>query len=285
LGVADAPQSFDPTATLVLPDETASAHQEPPPTQAFIPQTGSTLHQPKAAPTAPPQQRLTAHDPQGFLPQPTQTKSQNSGLLIALTATVAILLLALGGVGAWALLKDDKADEGGQTRADANQGNASAQTNGNTRAASNAQVGPTATPTTTTATTPVDTAAAREQVTATLNGWAAASMARDINTHMSYYADTLDLYYSKSGVSAGQVRADRERAYALYSTLDIRLTNIKVTVDPSGQRATATFDKTWNFEGSKYSSGSVQQKLWLAKIDGRWRITGEKDLQVYYVNK
>jgi len=111
-------------------------------------------------------------------------------------------------------------------------------------------------------------------------------MSRDLDAHMSYYADTLDTYYMKSQVSASVVRADRAQAYSTYSSLDIDLSNVEITPDSTGERATAIFDKTWDFEGDeKSTSGSVQQKLWLAKIGGRWRITGEKDLQVYYVNK
>jgi hypothetical protein len=111
-------------------------------------------------------------------------------------------------------------------------------------------------------------------------------MSRDLDAHMSYYADTLDTYYTKTNVSASSVRADRERAYEAYSSLNIGLSNIEIKPDGGGERATAIFDKTWNFEGEeKATSGSVQQKLWLAKTGGRWRITGEKDLQVYYVNK
>jgi ketosteroid isomerase-like protein len=119
-----------------------------------------------------------------------------------------------------------------------------------------------------------------------LNGWAESSMARDIDAQMSYYADTLDIYYTKTNVSASVVRADRERAYDTFSTLDIELSNVVITPDATGQLANALLDKTWNFEGEdKASSGSVQQEIRLAKRNGRWRIIGEKDVQVYYVNK
>jgi ketosteroid isomerase-like protein len=131
---------------------------------------------------------------------------------------------------------------------------------------------------------PVDAAAVATQVTSALNGWAAATTARDIDRHMSYYAENLETYYNAKGVSSARVRSDRERAFNIYSSMDVQLSNIRVTPDPSGQRATATFDKTWTFEGDKYSNGSVQQLVTLAKVGGRWRITGEKDLQVYYVN-
>ncbi len=61
---------------------------------------------------------------------------------------------------------------------------------------------------------------------------------------------------------------------------------MKVTPDASGEKATAVFDKEWNFEGAeKYSAGKVQQQLTLGKIGGRWLITGEKDLKTYYVEK
>jgi ketosteroid isomerase-like protein len=282
LSVSDESASSDPYATLTLP-AAVSGRSEPPPTEVLGAHTSETIQSPKPIPTASQQPRATMRDAQGFAaPQ----KSQNSALVAVLTVVVVILLLALVGIGAWVLLRDKKGGEEVERRGNNNQGNTTT-TNSNGSIVSSTPVAPTPAPTLapTPAPPPVDTAAIRQQVTDTLNRWSAASMAHDIEAHMSYYADTLDTYYSRSGVSADVVRADRERAYAVYSTIDIELSNIKVTADASGERATAIFDKTWNFEGSKYSSGSVQQKIWLVKTGGRWRITGEKDLQVYYVNK
>jgi hypothetical protein len=289
--LSESSASFDASATLVL-SEGEGARPEPPPTEVLARSAEQTLPMQKAAQTAsPPPPRVTAHDAPGVtLHSP---GGQSSALVIGLAATVAILLLALGGMGAWMLLRDDKGGETKETRSGAQQNNTVDPTaNSNGRAASSSSPSPvsssqtpTPSPTATTTAPPVDPTAIRAQVTDTLNAWAAASMAHDINRHMSYYADTLDQYYSSSNVSSSRVRADRERAYAIYSTIDIRLSNIGVTVDGPGERATATFDKTWDFGGSKYSSGSVQQRIWLAKIGGRWLITGEKDLKVYYVNK
>ena len=68
-----------------------------------------------------------------------------------------------------------------------------------------------------------------------------------------------------------------------YDTININIDNVKVTPDASGERATVVLDKEWNFEGAeKFSSGKVQQQLTLNKIGGRWLITGEKDLKIYY---
>jgi hypothetical protein len=56
-----------------------------------------------------------------------------------------------------------------------------------------------------------------------------------------------------------------------------------VTPDASGERATAVFDKEWNFSGAeKTSAGKVKQQLQLKKVNGQWLISGERDLKVYY---
>ncbi|MCA1634183.1 MAG: protein kinase [Acidobacteria bacterium] len=61
--------------------------------------------------------------------------------------------------------------------------------------------------------------------------------------------------------------------------------NIQIKPDPTGTRAVAVFDKTWDFEADdKHSTGSVRQQLTLAKFGDRWLIVGEKDLEVHYQN-
>jgi serine/threonine protein kinase len=133
---------------------------------------------------------------------------------------------------------------------------------------------------------PVVNASTVEQgVRASLEGWVAATRDHDFETHMSFYADTLSFYYTHSNVSIATVRANRVRAFTRYTKLDVQLSNVVVTPNPSGMSASATFDKTWSFEGDKTSSGSVRQMVLLENVGGRWLITGEKDLQVYYVNR
>ncbi|MDQ3322521.1 MAG: hypothetical protein M3525_08855, partial [Acidobacteriota bacterium] len=70
-----------------------------------------------------------------------------------------------------------------------------------------------------------------------------------------------------------------------YDSVNIDISNLKITQDESGENATALFDKEWNFEGdASNSSGKVRQQLTFSKIGGKWLITGERDLRVYYVN-
>jgi ketosteroid isomerase-like protein len=120
-----------------------------------------------------------------------------------------------------------------------------------------------------------------------LEGWAQASRNRDIDGHLRYYADTLDFYYNRTMVPSSKVREDRTKAFAKFNSISIQLTNMNVQVDSTGQRATVTLDKTFDFRGDNNSfwNGSVQDQLALTKLGGAWLITGEKELKVYYVNK
>ena len=184
------------------------------------------------------------------------------------------LLVALGAIGTWIYLRESN-------RTANNNQNGAVNTNGRNVANANTRTSPSPTSTP----SPIDEAGIRQQVTATLNGWAASTRSRDLGTHMGYYTDTLETYYQLSNVSSARVRADRQKAFDAYDSLDVKLSNIKITPDPSGERATVILDKTWEFSGEeKYSNGSVQQKLTLVRVGGRWLITGERDLQVYYKN-
>jgi serine/threonine protein kinase len=125
----------------------------------------------------------------------------------------------------------------------------------------------------------------RKDVKGALEEWADATRDRDLGKHMSRYADMLETYYKKQNVGAAQVRTDRNNAFVRYDQMDVKLDNIEVTPDPTGLRATATFDKTWEFDSpDRNSKGSVRQQLTLVKAGGRWLINGERDLQVYYSN-
>jgi hypothetical protein len=264
--------------------------EEPPPTEILDPASLPTAPSSKSPVTTPQHPRPTEAGQQDFVTapiprQPQQTVARrNNSLVIPVAIAATVLVLAVVGIGAWLLLGNRNGGGAGNTRTDGERTTRTTANTGSSPAASSAPASPSPSPAG--SPSPVDMAAVRNEVMTVLNGWAESSMTRDLDAHMSYYADTLDTYYMKSQVSASVVRADRAQADNTYSSLDIDLSNVEITPDQTGERATAVFDKTWDFEGEeKASSGSVQQKLWLAKIGGRWRITGEKDLQVYYVNK
>jgi ketosteroid isomerase-like protein len=128
----------------------------------------------------------------------------------------------------------------------------------------------------------VDATEVSKEVGEALDAWADSTRERDLDAHSRAYADTLELFYKKTNVPASQVLAERERAFKRYDSMDVRITNVEVEPDASGRRATATFDKSWEFSASdKTSNGHVRQQLTFVKQGDRWLITAERDLQVY----
>ena len=206
-----------------------------------------------------------------------------SGLLIALTAVLAVLLVVVlaGAVGLWFYLKDN------DSVSVSNNANA----NANGRLSGNSGTNPatplpypsiTTTPTSIPTPTPhLDREGARQEVSQTVHGWKSLAEAQDLDAYMANYADTVD-YYNKSGASRSYVRSDKSRAFTTYDSIGVVLSNMNVSVDENGNTATATFDKEWEFRGSRNSSGKVQTQLKLRNVDGRWLIVGERDLRVYY---
>lgn len=126
-----------------------------------------------------------------------------------------------------------------------------------------------------------DESRAQSEVDQTLMRWKSSTESLDLDENTALYADRVD-YYKRGGASRAFIRADKQRAFSRYDSVNFKLTNISISVDPSGQAATVTFDKEWNFEGEETSSGKVQQLLKMKKSNGQWLITAEKDVKVYF---
>jgi hypothetical protein len=247
-------------------DEPATVIQQPRTTQPTYPQT-------------------TSYAPPVNYAQPPEKKSDTL-LVVLVTVFLTVFVVAGIFVGIYLYSNRGEKDTAGVT----NQNNPKKDTptpekSVTPSATPTEKPSPTATPTPVPTAQPEEIEAAQTDINDLLEGWRAAAENIDLDGNMSYYADTID-YYKAGKVNISRVRADKKRAYDTYDTISAELTNIKITPDPTGQKATAVFDKTWTFESEeKYSNGSVKQQLDLKKINGRWLIVGEKDLQVYYVNK
>jgi hypothetical protein len=205
-------------------------------------------------------------------------------ITIAATALGMLLLFGIGGLGAWLYFSNRNPEAV----------NSSAATNTqvrNTNAYSNVNMQPPPSATKT-ASSPnangnsrppqnVDHQAIKQEVTQKLMGWRSETEALDIDSYMAHYAPTVD-YYNRSGVSAAYVRTDKQRAFSRFDAIRMDISKISVTSDPSGDTATAVFDKEWEFSGERNSSGKVRQMIRFRNINGEWLITAEKDLKVYY---
>jgi ketosteroid isomerase-like protein len=219
-------------------------------------------------------------------------KKSSTALIVALTALLTILAVGAGGLGVWFYLRDGKKEIAGNKNskpvnaaAAPNVSNANQPANVNSDANSNANATPAATPTPQPTLDPREIKNIQSDIKNVVEDWKDALENLDLNAHLARYADTVD-YYKAGRIGLSAVRADKQRAFALYDNVDIDISNLRITPDETGEKAVAVFDKEWTFEGQRsYSSGKVRQELQLIKIGGNWRISAEKDLQIYYVNK
>lgn len=206
----------------------------------------------------------------GAVPGP---KRSNTLAAVVLTALGMLVIFGIAGVGAWLYLRDTPQETA------KNNGNSDPSSNVDgrdvnlkTTRAVNGK--PTPTPT-------VNTEELRRDVIKSITTWKSMAESRDLDSYMGNYADTVD-YYLKKGASRAFVRGDKQRAFTMFDSIHIDITDMNVTIDPSGENAAAIFDKEWNFEGARRSSGKVRQQLRLKSVNGAWLITAEKDLKVYY---
>lgn len=124
-------------------------------------------------------------------------------------------------------------------------------------------------------------AALKKVINARIDAWRASIEARDIDRHLQFYADGLESYYLQQNVVQDVVRADRARAFAQFEQMKVQLINIDIQLQ-STDDATVVFDKTWDFKKeAAFSNGLVQQEMKWRRIDKRWTIVSEKDLQIY----
>jgi hypothetical protein len=115
-----------------------------------------------------------------------------------------------------------------------------------------------------------------------VNRWVSSYRSRDLGTHMSFYAPSVDRFFLSRNVPVDRVR--RTKQQALQSAGDIRqytVENVRVNMQ-APNRATVSFDKTYEFDAQ---AGKVGSELYLRKINETWRIVGERDVRVYWQRK
>lgn len=251
----------------------------------FCTECGSPIRLPPTSQDSIPTIASQHFTPASFSPTEIQaraSKSSHMALIVMMTVVATVLLLIVGGLAMRYFFPGNAAERGVQTsqvtptdRSRSPEVTSSVSAAKNTPSSKSIISSPSAPPT-------ANTSSTRQEVIDTLENWAAAIRAHDLDSHMTYYAETLHTYYLKHNVSSVYVRETLEPAYTRYYKLDVRLSNIVVSLDPTGTEATATLDKTYTFEGDRVTSASGEQMLWLSKATGRWLITGIRDVRVYY---
>ena len=283
----------DDTLRFCLQDGTPLAGDEPP---TMLSEEATVVRPPAPErvnfeiPASANYQNARTNDIYATNPNAPPAKKSNTTLIVLATVLLTLTVAAAGGVGAWILFKNKR------ETVRATDKNAADNQNGKTNKPENTNKPdetptPTATPANlnqNSAPTPLSKKAAErisDEVSDTIDDWKSASEDGDIGEHLSFYAPTVD-YYNRKNASAAFIRGDQEKAFAKYDNIDIDISNVRVVPNAAGDEATAVFDKKWEFSGAeKESSGKVQSELRLKKTGGEWKIVGERDVKVYYVNK
>ncbi len=228
---------------------------------------------------------------------PIEIRKSNTALTVLATVLGVFVFLGFAGIGAWFLLKSRRTEVVAVNVNTAPTNHATNLNSTNLNSAANIQNlnsnSNKSTPTTSPSATPVpsptlssnEAKAITKDVKNAVDDWKNSSENLDLDGNLEQYADSVD-YYTAGRVNREKVRADKQRAFDQFDSINFDISNVKITPDDSGEKAIAVFDKKWKFEGDeKYSAGKVQQQLTFSKIGGRWLISGEKDLKVYYVEK
>lgn len=238
--------------------------------------------------------------PPVFTSAPPEREKTSTAKIVLLSLLGILVLSAIGGTAAYIVWKNSQEDEivanakpintktpvpnkNTSVNQNANSNvNANANANENVNVNTNANV---ATPKPKPTLSPDEIEKTKENVRNVIDDWSSSYESLDLEYGMGYYADTVD-YYKGGRVGKGRVRTDKQAAFDAYDTIKFDISNVNITPDATGEKATAVFDKEWLFENSeKTNSGKVQQQLQFAKMDGKWKITSEKDLKVYYINR
>jgi hypothetical protein len=216
-----------------------------------------------------------------FAPPP-QARKSNTGLTVLLTALGMLIIFGIVGAGAWLYFNG----RNGGTPQNNSITSIDAGNNGTSNSKPNARglPSPTANGGSNTSPPPAEPVNAEEvkkEVAKTIFTWKSTAESHDLDSYMGNYADTVD-YYLKKGASRAFVRSDKQRAFDVFDSIRVDITDVTVTPGPTGQEASAVYDKEWEFEGKKRSAGKVRQEMRFKKVNGEWLITAEKDIKVYY---
>jgi serine/threonine protein kinase len=120
----------------------------------------------------------------------------------------------------------------------------------------------------------------RQVLRSLLEGWIAATNARDVERQMTFYAPTLEAFYLQHNASRQSVRAEKARLLSQVTSVDVRAAEPEINISSDGRTAIMRFHKSWDFKGAQPSSGEVIQELRWFKTDDGWKIISERDVQV-----
>lgn len=118
---------------------------------------------------------------------------------------------------------------------------------------------------------------ASAELSAALDGWIAATNARDVERQMRFYAPNVEAFYLSRNASRAAVREEKSRLFSQARAVDVRASEPNIRLARDGRTAVMRFRKRYRIDER---GGEVLQELRWRHTDSGWRIVGERDLRV-----
>ncbi|MDT5123181.1 MAG: hypothetical protein QOC96_2663 [Acidobacteriota bacterium] len=120
-----------------------------------------------------------------------------------------------------------------------------------------------------------------ESLRGALDGWVAATNARDVEQLMSFYSSKVDTFYHSQNVSQEFVRADKTRSLKRVEAIEMSANGTEITMSSDNRTATMRFHKTYavKMDGREHHGEVLEWLRWQRTDDG-WKIVGERDIRV-----
>ena len=118
---------------------------------------------------------------------------------------------------------------------------------------------------------------ANAELRSALDGWIAATNARDVGKQMTFYAPNVEAFYLSRNASREAVREEKSRLFARARAVDVRASEPEIRLSRDGSKAVMRFRKRYQIDER---GGEVLQELRWRRTDSGWRIVGERDLRV-----
>jgi hypothetical protein len=124
--------------------------------------------------------------------------------------------------------------------------------------------------------------AERRVLQSALAGWVAATNSRDVDGQLAYYAPRLEAFYLSRDVTREAVRVEKRNTFSQADRVSISVDDVTVEIGRDGLTAAMKFRKQYVIESAGgRRDGEVLQELQWSRTDSGWKITSERDLQVF----
>jgi ketosteroid isomerase-like protein len=117
----------------------------------------------------------------------------------------------------------------------------------------------------------------RGELRAALDGWVAATNARDVGGQMKFYAPNVEAFYLSRNASREAVREEKSRLFSQARAVEVSASEPEIRLSSDGRKAIMRFRKRYRIDER---GGEVLQELRWRRTDSGWRIVGERDLRV-----